>query len=404
MVEIKVLYVAEGVGQPTNGAMMSGSELLASYPNDKVSVSVLTDTKVKKYYKKLFPHVKHFFSIPKSKIHLPIFGNMIYSFFVERRIQDLLRIYHFNIVHVNARVSFMPIPTASKTPTVFYLMNNPWCFYVNRFGPLQNTILESLFSFFWFFKTIRLIKKTSSYYFLESRQIADQLINLGVPSDHILLNSIGIIFQRTASNINNSDMKEQKLLRSLSILGKDHFLLLFVGRLCYAKNIHLLTKALQILNAHQRKIKLVLIGDAKDFLSRYYFRKLFKSFERTFKENILWIGEIKNRKLLKEIYHLVDIVIIPSLTEAGPRVFVEAISLEKHVLSTPVGLPHQFLDKKYLISPDNPNHLASRLLKILKEGTTQLNYRVPKIKTKFSSWNEIALRLADFYQAILDQS
>jgi len=74
-------------------------------------------------------------------------------------------------------------------------------------------------------------------------------------------------------------------------------------------------------------------------------------------------GRVTDREK-EDLYHLADVVVVPSFSETLPLAVLEGMSYAKPVLATRVGgIPHLIRDHKtgILIDPDNPAQLAAAL-------------------------------------------
>jgi glycosyltransferase involved in cell wall biosynthesis len=399
MKKTKVLYVARGIGSPRNGPEIMANELLAALPSDRVSVSVLTDRKIKNG---LPPHVNNLFYVPYPKF--PIFHNLIYAFLITRKINRLIKRDNFHLVHIEAWGFFLPAPSNNEIPIAYFFRNNPYHFYVNRTGPFHATILEGIFRLLANFRAIWIIKNRPQYYFYSTcLQSTEQFLKMRVSSNRIMTIYSGTKYLERSKKSHKLPLNDLALLNHLSRQCDNHFTILSIGRICYLKNIHLLLKTLEMLRQDQVKVKLILIGDTTSLLNKHYFAKLIAQYS-TVKEDLLWVRSVKNRELLKGIFRLADVLVIPSYNDAGPAVFREAIALGTPVISTPVGHALEFLDKDFLIDSNNPKSLVNVLLGLINNELTQIDHLTQKIRSKLKKWNETGLDVAKFYQSIVDQN
>jgi glycosyltransferase involved in cell wall biosynthesis len=398
MKKIKVLYVAKGIGSPRNGPEIMANELLDGLPSDKVSISVLTDTKIKNA---LPPHVKNLFYVPCRKF--PLFHNLIYAFLIARIINSLIRKNNYHLVHIEAWSFFLPAPSNKEIPIVYTFRNNPYHFYINRNNPFPVTMLECLLNVLLNFRAIWIIKNRPQYYFYSTcLQSTEQFLKMRVSSNRIMTIYSGTKFFENPKESHKLPLNDLQLLNYLSRQCNNHFTILSIGRICYNKNIHLLLKTLEILRQEQVKVKLILIGDTISLFNKRYFAKLIVQYS-TVKEDLLWVRRVKNRELLKDIFRLADVMVIPSYDDAGPAVFREAIALNIPVISTPVGYGLEFLDKEFLIDANNPKGLVNVLLRLINNEVTQIDHLTQKIRSKLKKWKETGLDVAKFYQSIVDQ-
>ncbi len=117
---------------------------------------------------------------------------------------------------------------------------------------------------------------------------------------------------------------------------KEAFLqILYVGRDSYEKRPFIVAKIAEKLKDYKH-IKFNFIGDVK------------KSIDKNLHQYCNFIGEINSEELLMSEFKKNHIVVIPSSTESGPLVLLEAMSVGCVIISTPVGYV-----KKYILNEIN---------------------------------------------------
>ena len=122
---------------------------------------------------------------------------------------------------------------------------------------------------------------------------------------------------------------------------------LSVGKLEKAKGFDLLIKSWKDIN-----LDLIIVGSGdeyKDLIS------LISSYKLDNKIKI--INEVNHENLVK-FYKKASVLLIPSRSEGGPKIALEALNHEVPVLSTDVGYMSKILPKEFLAKPDNINSLA----------------------------------------------
>lgn len=144
--------------------------------------------------------------------------------------------------------------------------------------------------------------------------------------------------------------------RDMLNIGKDELFLLFAGPLLRVKNIAGLIKVLTKLEV---KFRLVLVGEGPE---RAKIEKLIK--ETGLEGKVTLLGQRTHNETLS-LMRACDVLIHPSKSETGPAVVIEALALEKPVISTRVGVTPEIKSANlYLV-----NHL-DEINQILKKGIT----------------------------------
>jgi len=93
----------------------------------------------------------------------------------------------------------------------------------------------------------------------------------------------------------------------------------------------------------------------------------------------LYVNHINNT-LISYLYNLIDIYIVTSSSEGGPKAILEAALAKTLTFSTNVGLAPDILDGNLIFDPRNIDELILLILKILKDK---------KLKEKYVTYNYI---------------
>ena len=102
-------------------------------------------------------------------------------------------------------------------------------------------------------------------------------------------------------------------------LKNDKPIFLFVGRLTYIKNIHLIIKALGALKRRNREFSMLFVGSGED---EHRAKELVESLGLS--QNIHFAGKVMDREKLRQIYSSSDLFVFPSVYDNAPLVVREA--------------------------------------------------------------------------------
>jgi glycosyltransferase involved in cell wall biosynthesis len=114
------------------------------------------------------------------------------------------------------------------------------------------------------------------------------------------------------------------------------------------------------------------------------------------------------RRDLQEIFQVMDLMILPSLTEGLPNVILEAFAYEKPVVATAVGGVSEVVEdgkNGFLIQPGYPDLLAKAMIRCLETpeiGNAMGEYGYTKVKSSFSFADQTR-RLEEIYNEVLAQ-
>jgi glycosyltransferase involved in cell wall biosynthesis len=110
---------------------------------------------------------------------------------------------------------------------------------------------------------------------------------------------------------------------------KDEFTFLFVGRLLTDKGIYELTKAFEKLKKEKPKVKLIIVGSPDEGNPNSVSKG---ELEKWVKEGLIeWHGFQED---VRPFYCMADCVVLPSYREGIPRVLLEAMAMEKPIITT----------------------------------------------------------------------
>ncbi len=120
-------------------------------------------------------------------------------------------------------------------------------------------------------------------------------------------------------------------------IKRNEWQFVYSGRFETNKNIFALLYALEMVSKKYPKAKLKMIGDGT-LLNKV--KKLSKNL------NVEILGWLPKHEDLAKVYSESAALIMPSFSEGGPRVTLEAMACETPVLSTPVGIMKEVMNKK----------------------------------------------------------
>jgi glycosyltransferase involved in cell wall biosynthesis len=183
----------------------------------------------------------------------------------------------------------------------------------------------------------------------------------------------------------NDNAPGLEIRKQLGIKEGQRFLV-FVGRLSPEKNICNLIK---ILKFSELNARLIIVGEGPE---RKKIEKLIRN--SGFEERISLLGRKSHEDTLT-IMKASDALILPSITEVFPTVVLEALSLERPVISTRVGGVSEFVsDNLYLIDDiEQINQVLSGNIQPRPDPLTIKRYSLESIVSLFEDMFEKAVRV-----------
>lgn len=155
----------------------------------------------------------------------------------------------------------------------------------------------------------------------------------------------------------------EKIIKE-ELFGNNNPVIFIPSRQSKTKGIEVAIEALKELLQSGKKLNLLLIETGKSSYIEYVKTIVEK---HNLKSTIKWIAPQLD---LRPYYDMCDMVLVPSIVpEALGRVNVEALAMEKSLISTNIGAnPESCVHEKtgFLSEPGNPNDLAAKINLVLK--------------------------------------
>lgn len=222
-----------------------------------------------------------------------------------------------------------------------------------------------------------------------SEAMKAKLIRIGIQDEKIT-----VIYNSIADNDFYKEPPDPNLRKKFA--SDDETLLVgVIGRLSKEKGQRIFLDAWQKVCRYVPKTKALLIGDGPD---RGILEKI--CFSKGLREKVLFLGYQINPHPL---YRILDLVVMPSLSEGLPNVPLEALSHKKAIIATSAGgTPEIIEDGKngILVKPGDSESLSTAIIELLlnKEKRDSLSARgISTLYPKFSPENR-ARQILSLYQ------
>lgn len=189
-----------------------------------------------------------------------------------------------------------------------------------------------------------------------NQKIADLFKSYGYQKEPIVMDNATDMTLIEDKIKNNEKVNLQYNLKSNDVV------LLFVGRLNLLKNIMFIADVLNVLQKKKFKFKMLFVGKGSDeeILKQ-------KIIDYQLEDKVIFCGEIKDRKLLQNIYARSQLFIFPSLYDASSLVQIEAASQKVPTLFLEGAITaSNIIDKvNGYISPNDNVKFANIIIEIL---------------------------------------
>lgn len=171
-----------------------------------------------------------------------------------------------------------------------------------------------------------------------------------------------------------------------------------VARLIKEKGIEQIIECSQIIKRLRKDVFFLIVGDGPH---RSYLEKTV--YDHRLDDRIIFIGY---RKDIGELLKIMDIFVLPSLSEGLGIALLEAMAMEKPVIGTNVGGISEIIaneENGYLFPPGNINELAEKIVSLIEQPQKRQQFAIQGrkfIEEKFSL-KEMIAKTEELYLNIL---
>jgi len=170
----------------------------------------------------------------------------------------------------------------------------------------------------------------------------------------------------------------------------------FCGRLSPIKGLTYLLVAMKLVREVFPQAVLLLVGDGPE-------RSRIQSLSKKLGIPTIITGWVRDTR---PYYLLMDVLVLPSLSEGLPNVLLEGLALERSIVSTDVGGTRELIIDGitgFLVPPRNSVALAEKILLFLSDD--KLRRKTGSLGRKFVlenySWERSAKKLIELYQSLI---
>lgn len=246
-------------------------------------------------------------------------------------------------------------------------------------------------------KTLEAIK-ASEYYMCNTQYEKERLVALGVENDMIVVAGVAVDMEEFK---NGSRTK----FRLKFQLNNENVLVGYIGRLVATKSIDVLINAFIIAYNQNNNIRLLIAGFESNYVQQL--NDIIENIEPKYSKNIFIELNISNTDKIN-LYHALDIFVLPSVNESFGIVFLEAWSCKKPVIGTAIGAIKSVVSHEVdglLMKPFDVNSLSENILTLSNNEELRLIYgNNGFIKTqKNYTWEIVTKKYRDTYVLAIEK-
>ena len=214
-----------------------------------------------------------------------------------------------------------------------------------------------------------------------------------IPIEKIIVTYLGI-----ENRFKHIDViKKDDLFNKFNI--KNNFIFYPAQTWKHKNHIKLLDALVILRDKYKRKIYLICTGNMDD-----NFKNIREHIDKKeLNEQISFLSFVSMAELYS-LYIYSDLVVIPTLYEAGSFPLIEAMSLKKPVICSNVtSLPETIGDNRFVFNPNNEEEMAKMILDMLENKELRsLNIENSKKQVKRFNWGNIINNFIYGYQKAMD--
>lgn len=197
----------------------------------------------------------------------------------------------------------------------------------------------------------------------------------------------------------NPELECQKVNETLGINASD-VLLLFVGRIVWAKNVDKLAKAISTLKSKDIKFKMAVAGSGEAYKG---LSELID--ELDIGDRMVLLGGITDRNYLKSLYTRADLFVFPSLYDNSPIVVKEAAacSCPSLVIRDSNSAEGVTDGVNGFLCEDHPDSIAKKIIELLSNRHLLKKVGEAASKTLYTPWETIIEKAYSRYIELIEE-
>ncbi len=183
--------------------------------------------------------------------------------------------------------------------------------------------------------------------------------------------------------------------------------ILYFGSIIRKKGVLELAAIFNLIIEAKPKSRLIFVGkDVNDHITGGSTRQLIlDKFSPAAKKNTTWMGVLPYEKVLEQIA-AANVVVLPSFAEALPMTWLEAMAMEKALVSSDIGWAREVMTNNltgFTVDPKDHQIYAEKILYLLenKDEALQMGKAARELVLKKFSTEVVVERNIEFYERVI---
>lgn len=208
-------------------------------------------------------------------------------------------------------------------------------------------------------------------------------------------------------NVDNFKKEDQKQVNESNRKDKT---ILYFGGIIRKKGLLEIPHYFNIVNKKNREAQLILVGkDMPDSISGNVstFEMMKLMFSEGSKNKVSFLGSVPYQEIKKHIENAA-LCIFPSYAEALPVSWLEAMAMEKSIVTSNIGWANEMIidgESGFLVNPEDHCFFAERILQLLQDEQLSIQMGInarERVEEKFTT-SKLAKDNIEFYKKIISQ-
>lgn len=199
--------------------------------------------------------------------------------------------------------------------------------------------------------------KKCDYYISNTDFERQRLIELGVDGNSIVNIGPGV-------NEKIFENGDTRYYREHLNIADDEVLVAYIGRIESTKSIDILLKTMPLVLNENTKVKLVIAGYASLYFETL--KKMVSTFSKEHQQRIHFVINLDVQQKIN-LYHAIDVLVLPSISESFGMVFLESWACKKPVIGTNIGAIRCIVDHEkngLLVKPLSVNEMSNAIVRL----------------------------------------
>lgn len=175
---------------------------------------------------------------------------------------------------------------------------------------------------------------------------------------------------------------------------------LFVGRMCWYKNLKIILDALDIVKKTDDNFKMIFVGGGFDFDEVKSYAE-----EKGLIDNCIFTNAVKDKELLQGYYLRGDLLLFPSTFDMAPVTAVEAAAHNLAAIMVEGSCSAELVtdNENGFLAKESAESFAERVIELMKKPELVKKVGINAGKTLYRSWDMVGEEVVEKYKKVISE-